>query len=51
MKLVRYLHTALTVNDLERSQHFYGEILGLKLVDRDVNFPGCWYEIQASKFI
>ncbi len=47
MKLVRYLHTALTVNDLERSQHFYGEILGLKLADRDVKFPGCWYEIQG----
>jgi glyoxylase I family protein len=47
MELVRYLHTALTVNDLERSQHFYGEILGLKLVQRDLKFPGCWYELHG----
>ncbi|APB34347.1 Lactoylglutathione lyase and related lyase [Gloeomargarita lithophora Alchichica-D10] len=47
MQLVHYLHTAITVNDLERSQHFYGEILGLELVHRPLNFPGCWYEIQG----
>ncbi len=47
MKLVRYLHTALTVNDLERSRHFYGEILGLTPVPRDMAFPGCWYELHG----
>ncbi len=47
MKLVRYLHTALTVNDLERSRHFYGELLGLTPVPRDMSFPGCWYELHG----
>jgi catechol 2,3-dioxygenase-like lactoylglutathione lyase family enzyme len=47
MQLIGYLHTAITVSDLERSQHFYGEILGLNLVHRSLNFPGCWYELQG----
>ncbi|MEN9218145.1 MAG: VOC family protein [Gloeomargarita sp. DG02_3_bins_56] len=47
MQIIRYLHTAITVSDLERSQKFYGEILGLTLVHRPLNFPGCWYEIQG----
>ncbi len=47
MQLVRYLHTALTVQDLARAQHFYGEILGLNLVHRPLKLPGCWYEIQG----
>ncbi len=47
MQLIGYLHTALTVQDLVRSQSFYGEILGLNLVHRPRNFPGCWYEIQG----
>ncbi|MEN9216642.1 MAG: VOC family protein [Gloeomargarita sp. HHBFW_bins_162] len=47
MHLVRYLHTAITVSNLERSQKFYGEMLGLTLVHRPLQFPGCWYEIQG----
>ncbi|WP_036711666.1 VOC family protein [Paenibacillus pinihumi] len=39
-------HTAVIVTDLERSKHFYGEVLGLKESgDRPAfDFPGVWYE-------
>ena len=39
-------HISLSVTDLKQSKHFYGEILGLKEINRpNFDFPGAWYEI------
>jgi glyoxylase I family protein len=45
IEMTRFLHAALLVSDLERSEYFYGTILGLKKIDRVLKFPGAWYEI------
>ncbi|WP_083621350.1 VOC family protein [Planktothrix paucivesiculata] len=45
MQINQYLHTAILVSDLEQSEKFYGEILGLEKVERPLNFPGIWYQI------
>jgi len=47
MKITRCLHAALLVSDLERSEHFYGLVLGLEKVDRVLRFPGAWYEVAG----
>ncbi len=39
------LHVAVIVSNLSRSIEFYSNILGLKKVDRDLNYPGLWYQI------
>jgi catechol 2,3-dioxygenase-like lactoylglutathione lyase family enzyme len=47
MKITHCLHAALLVSDLERSEHFYGSVLGLEKVDRALRFPGAWYEVAG----
>ena len=47
MKVVNYLHTALLVSDLDRAAAFYGGILGLKRVDRNLKYPGIWYQLGS----
>jgi catechol 2,3-dioxygenase-like lactoylglutathione lyase family enzyme len=47
MNITRCLHVALLVTDLERSQHFYGSVLGLEKIERDLRFPGAWYEVAG----
>jgi glyoxylase I family protein len=39
------LHVAVMVSNLNRSTEFYSNILGLKKVDRDLKYPGIWYQI------
>ena len=39
------LHVAVQVSDLETSDRFYTEIIGLKKIDRQLSFPGSWYQI------
>jgi glyoxylase I family protein len=45
MQIQRFLHTALNVTNLAESEHFYSNILGLEKVDRNLKFPGAWYQI------
>lgn len=45
MQLTQFLHAAIVVSDLEKSEHFYGTVLGLQKIDRILKFPGAWYEI------
>ena len=45
MKVSHCLHTALLVTNLEKSERFYGEILGLTQVDRVLKYPGVWYQV------
>lgn len=45
MQLTQFLHAAIAVSDLEKSEHFYGTILGLQKIDRVLKFPGAWYEV------
>ncbi|NEQ72592.1 MAG: glyoxalase [Okeania sp. SIO2C9] len=45
MQITQPLHTALLVSDLEKAEHFYGQILKLPKVDRSLNFPGTWYQV------
>lgn len=45
MNILRPLHTAMLVSDLEAAQHFYSVVLGLPEADRPLNFPGLWYQM------
>jgi glyoxylase I family protein len=45
--LLNFLHAALLVTDLERSHRFYGELLGLPVAERNLKFPGIWYQVGA----
>lgn len=47
MKINQYLHAAILVSNLEHSEQFYSQILGLEKVERPLNFPGIWYQIGA----
>jgi glyoxylase I family protein len=45
MKITQCLHTALLVANLDRAQHFYGTLLSLPRVERELKFPGVWYQV------
>ncbi len=49
MKVTEFLHVAILVTDLERARGFYGGILGLQPVARDLKFPGAWYQIGQQQ--
>lgn len=45
MQITQSLHTAILVTNLEKSEHFYGTILGLTKIDRTLKYPGAWYQL------
>ncbi|MEO0538198.1 MAG: VOC family protein [Cyanobacteria bacterium P01_A01_bin.123] len=45
LDILRPLHVALLVSDLDQAEQFYGHVLGLPQVDRPLNFPGLWYQV------
>lgn len=45
MQITHSLHTAILVTDLEQSEHFYGQVLGLAKIDRTLKYPGAWYQV------
>ncbi|BAU15534.1 glyoxalase/bleomycin resistance protein/dioxygenase [Leptolyngbya sp. NIES-3755] len=47
MQLTQFLHAAIVVSDLEKSEHFYGTVLSLQKIDRVLKFPGAWYELGS----
>jgi glyoxylase I family protein len=50
MKIETVHHVAITVTDIDRARHFYGEVLGLPEVPRPAfTFPGAWYEIGGRQ--
>ena len=46
-KILRSLHAALIVSDLEKAAVFYEKVLGLAQAPRSRTFPGLWYQIGA----
>lgn len=45
MQIAKFLHAAVLVSELERSEYFYGSILGLEKIDRILKYPGAWYRV------
>ncbi|MEG4343612.1 VOC family protein [Microcoleus sp. A003_D6] len=45
MEINQALHAALLISNLEKSQHFYSSVLGMQKVDRELKFPGIWYQV------
>jgi glyoxylase I family protein len=45
MQITHCLHAAVLVSDLEKAEHFYGNVLGLSQVDRILKYPGVWYQV------
>ncbi|CAD5955193.1 Glyoxalase/bleomycin resistance protein/dioxygenase [Planktothrix tepida] len=45
MQINKYLHAAILVSNLEKSEQFYSQVLSLEKVERPLNFPGIWYQI------
>jgi glyoxylase I family protein len=45
IKVTSCLHAAVMVSNLARSIEFYSDILGLDRIDRQLKYPGAWYQI------
>ena len=43
--ILHVLHVALQVSDLERADEFYSNVIGLQKVERNLTFPGSWYQV------
>src|SRR2546430_16806285 len=51
VEIRRLDHAALLVKDVERSRHFYGQVLGMEEVPRPSNFtfPGAWFRKERAE--
>jgi glyoxylase I family protein len=47
IEVTQALHVAVNVSDLQTAEYFYGQILGLEKVDRNLKFPGAWYQVGS----
>ena len=45
MQIIQPLHSALLISNLDKSEHFYSTVLGLSKIDRELKFPGIWYQV------
>ncbi|MDB9313172.1 VOC family protein [Spirulina sp. CS-785/01] len=45
MEITQGLHTAILVSDLNQAKSFYEGILELNQAERNLNFPGEWYQV------
>ena len=45
MQITQCLHAAVLVSNLEKAEHFYGNVLGLSKVERSLKYPGAWYQV------
>jgi catechol 2,3-dioxygenase-like lactoylglutathione lyase family enzyme len=45
MKINQPLHAALVVSNITQSEHFYGTVLNLSKVERNLKFSGAWYQV------
>lgn len=45
MKITQPLHAAIVVEDLEKADYFYGNILELPKTERSLKFAGSWYQV------
>ena len=45
MQVIKCLHTAILVSDLEKAEDFYSNVIGLSKVDRILKYPGVWYQV------
>ncbi|MEB3310586.1 MAG: VOC family protein [Snowella sp.] len=45
MEIINYLHTAILISDVAQSEKFYSEVLGLTKVERNLKYPGIWYQV------
>lgn len=43
--IIQCLHAAVLVSDLEKAEHFYGNVLGLSKIERSLKYPGAWYQV------
>jgi catechol 2,3-dioxygenase-like lactoylglutathione lyase family enzyme len=49
---IQFNHISLHVSDLEKSHHFYGDILGFKEVPRpNFSYPGTWFSMGNGTFL
>lgn len=47
--ILRSLHVAVLVRDLEEAKRFYTDILGLAEAPRSLNFPGYWFQVGDAQ--
>ncbi|NES84397.1 MAG: glyoxalase [Moorea sp. SIO2B7] len=45
MQIIKHLHTAILVSNLEVAENFYSNVLGLSKIDRILKYPGAWYQV------
>ncbi|TAG96232.1 MAG: glyoxalase [Oscillatoriales cyanobacterium] len=45
MQITESIHAAILISNLEKSEHFYTNVLGLSKLDRILKFPGVWYQV------
>ena len=50
IELDNFHHISLSITNLEKSKHFYGDILKFPEIKRpDFDFPGAWYQLGMQQ--